>query len=195
MTVGRLSHPDRCHTKIAFLSAPAGSEGSKHKPDGKTITSMVIAMTPTSRGSVTLASTDPTTYPAIDPNYYSTEADIRTGLKKVLSWTLHPHRTIRLRRGVDEAIDARVGGSAYGFYHPGGTCAMGKVVDGDCRVKGMGGLRVVDASIIPLPLGAHYQATVYALAEKATEVMFRMWTLLLYVWWFVYHFSFMIHSM
>jgi len=58
-----------------------------------------------------------------------------------------------------------------GFCHPGGTCTMGTVVDGDCRVKGVGGLRVMDASIIPLPLGAHYQATVYALAEKAVDAI------------------------
>jgi len=51
-----------------------------------------------------------------------------------------------------------------GVYHPGGTCAMG-MVDGDCRVKRMG----VESGgcIVPLPLGAHYQATVYALAEDA----------------------------
>jgi len=48
---------------------------------------------------------------------------------------------------------------------------MGTVVDEDYRVKRMVGLRVVDASIIPLPLGGHYQATVYALAEKAVDAI------------------------
>jgi len=48
---------------------------------------------------------------------------------------------------------------------------MGTVVDGDCRVKEIDGLRVMDASIIPLPLGAHYQATVYSFAEKAVDAI------------------------
>ena len=48
---------------------------------------------------------------------------------------------------------------------------MGSVVDGACRVVRLNRLRVVDATVIPLPLGAHYQATVYALAEKAADGM------------------------
>lgn len=44
---------------------------------------------------------------------------------------------------------------------------MGKVVDSSCKVYGVDGLRVVDASVIPVPLAAHYQAPVFALAEQA----------------------------
>jgi hypothetical protein len=46
---------------------------------------------------------------------------------------------------------------------PAGT---GKVVDGACRVVGIQRLRVVDTSVIPFPLGTHYQTTIYAMAEK-----------------------------
>jgi len=180
VSVRHLSHPERCHAEIFFAYVPAGPGSMKYKQDGQTITSMVLAMTPTSRGSVTIASADPTAIPVIDPNYYATEADrvaIRTGVKKVLKSALstsigHFIFEAELTDHVgdtDDAIDARVQEYGGGFYHPGGTCAMGKVVDGACRVVGMNGLRVVDASIIPLPLGAHYQATVYALAEKAAD--------------------------
>jgi len=106
---------------------------------------------------------DPTAHPAIDPNYYATDADlaIRNETRKILGWMLSTSVGQSIIEGgltdhagdMDKAIDAR-------FYHPGGTCAMGKVVDGACRVMGMNGLRVVDASIIPLPIGVH-QATVY----------------------------------
>jgi choline dehydrogenase-like flavoprotein len=59
----------------------------------------------------------------------------------------------------DAAIDTCVGESGGTFYHPAGSCAMGSVVDGACRVVRLNRLRVVDATVIPLPLGAHYQAT------------------------------------
>lgn len=179
VTVRHLSHPDRCHTEIFFAYVPAGPGAKKFKPDGKTITSWVMALTPTSRGSVTIASSDPTAHPVIDPNYYATEADraaLRNGVRKVLALTsnliggsLFETELTDHAGDTDAAIDARVKEYGNGLFHPGGTCAMGKVVDGSCRVVGMDGLRVVDASIIPLPLGAHYQATVYTLAEKVAD--------------------------
>jgi choline dehydrogenase-like flavoprotein len=48
---------------------------------------------------------------------------------------------------------------------------MGTVVDSNLRVNGVQGLRVVDASVIPVPLAAHLQAFIYALAEQATEII------------------------
>jgi len=54
-------------------------------------------------------------------------------------------------------------------YHGSGTCAMGSVVTTDCKVKGIHGLRVIDSSVIPLPLCAHYQAAVYAIAEQVSS--------------------------
>lgn len=48
---------------------------------------------------------------------------------------------------------------------------MGKVVDSDLKVLGIRGLRIIDASVIPVPIAAHYQACVYALGEKAADII------------------------
>ena len=111
-----------------------------------------------------LASVDPTADPVIDLNFYATEADrvaIHTGVRTVLTsmfstsvgQSLVEAELTEHVGDTDEAIDARVKECGRGSYHPSGTCAMGKVADG---VIGVNRLRVVDTSIIPLPIGAHY---------------------------------------
>jgi choline dehydrogenase-like flavoprotein len=50
--------------------------------------------------------------------------------------------------------------------HGSGTCSLGTVVDTECRVKVIEGLNVIDARVFPMPIGAHYQAAVYAVAEQ-----------------------------
>ena len=56
-------------------------------------------------------------------------------------------------------------------YHAAGTAAMGKVVDSSLRVMGVEGLRIVDASVLPLPLACHYQACIFALGERAADII------------------------
>jgi choline dehydrogenase-like flavoprotein len=58
-----------------------------------------------------------------------------------------------------------------GISHTAGTAAMGKVVDTNLRVYGVQKLRVVDASIIPVPIASHIQACIYALAEQAADII------------------------
>lgn len=57
-----------------------------------------------------------------------------------------------------------------------GTAAMGKVVDSKLRVKGVRGLRVVDASVFPVAITGHLQVATYALAEQAAEIIYADYT-------------------
>jgi len=76
----------------------------------------------------------------------------------------------------DEFLESYVKSSLSTVFHPLGTCAMmpkadGGVVDERCRVYGVKGLRVVDAGILPFEFAAHPCATIYAVAEKAADII------------------------
>ena len=138
-----------------------------------------------------LASADPSADPLIDPNYYATDADrvvIREGVRlairaletsegqAIVDDEIVPEGFMSLTgKSSDEDIDKRVKRSAAIWFHPAGSAAMGKVVDTDLRVFGVRGLRVVDASVLPCPIGAHYQVVTYALAEQAAEIITSSW--------------------
>ena len=181
---------DFCHAEILAVYAPAGAAiaGVDVPMDGTHIATAVLGMVPTSRGTITLASADAQTPPHIDPNYYATEVDravLRAGIRlatKVLTGTPEGQSAVEselprpgfnaLREdSSDEEIDALVRHGGQTFYHPAGSAAMGKVVDTQLRVKGVRGLRVVDASVMPVPVTGHYQAVVYAIAEKAADLI------------------------
>ena len=138
-----------------------------------------------------LASADPSADPLIDPNYYATEADrvvLRAGIRLAMRALETPDgQTIvdeevvpkgfeaLTSKSSDEEIDKRVKRSAATWFHPAGSAAMGKVVDTDLRVIGIKGLSVVDASVLPCPIGAHYQVVTYAIAEQAAEIITSRW--------------------
>lgn len=68
-------------------------------------------------------------------------------------------------------LDARIKRIGGTLYHAGGSASMGKVVDSQFRIKGLDGICIIDASVVPIPLAAHSQACLYAMAEKAAEVV------------------------
>ena len=81
----------------------------------------------------------------------------------------------RRATGLDDEIDAHIRKTAITAHHPCGTCAMGlgpdAVLDPDLRVKGVEGLRVVDASAMPDIVSAHINACVLMMAEKASDMI------------------------
>ncbi len=138
---------------------------------------------PQSRGALTLRSASPWEAPRIQPRFFSTEADQEVMLyaaKKALEILeaspfdayrkeiLHPvggRSEARLWEHIQQWVET--------VYHPVGTCKMGQdemaVVDEQLRVRGLGGLRVVDASIMPSIVSGNTNAAVYMIAEKGAE--------------------------
>jgi choline dehydrogenase len=146
------------------------------------------AMRQTSRGSLTLRSADPDDLPILDPNYLATEQDRReirdsyNLIREVVSQkAFDPYRGSALEPTVmpdtAEEIDAlcrRMGASS---YHLCGTCKMGAeddgtaVVDPQTRVRGLRGLRVVDASIMPSIVSSNLNAPTMMIAERASDLI------------------------
>lgn len=145
---------------------------------------MNILVTPSSRGTVTLRSTDPFDPPVCDPNILSNEVDKQLFFSVVRLTSQALEQSIAPEYGLseyviddniksdysDDALLQRCIRLARPVNHGSGTCAMGNVVDTECRVKGIEGLRVIDSSVIPLPLCGHYQAAVYAMAEQVSFI-------------------------
>ena len=184
--------PDSCHTETLIVYAPAGAPITNHHVpmDGTHIGAIVTALATESRGKLTLKSSDPRESPEIDPNYYATELDriaLRTGIRKVLNLFYGTDDGKEMVEGEnpppglpplklnasDEEIDVRVRSQGRTFFHAAGTSSMGTVVDTDLKVKGVQKLRVVDASVLPIPISAHYQVCVYAIAELAADIIQR----------------------
>jgi choline dehydrogenase-like flavoprotein len=70
-----------------------------------------------------------------------------------------------------EHLKAAIEEFQFGTYHPIGTCALGEVLEGDCRVKGVKNLRVVDASIFPNHVSGNICSSVYATAENVADMI------------------------
>jgi choline dehydrogenase len=141
---------------------------------------------PQARGEITLKSAEPLAHPAIQPNYLENEADLRTlrdGFKiarEIFSQrAFDPYRGEEFVPGPEvntgAGIDAFHRETAESLYHPVGTCKMGQdemaVVDETLRVRGLEGLRVVDASIMPCLISGNTNAPVIMIAEKAADMI------------------------
>ena len=143
---------------------------------------------PESRGHVHIESKDPGQAPAVDPGYLDAEGDRRVllaglqwirriaalePLSNVISGEIRPGPSVRS----PEALLDYAAATGDTCWHPVGTCRMGmdaaSVVDPECRVRGVGRLRVVDASVFPLLTSSNTNAPVMMLAERVADLIRR----------------------
>ncbi|WP_442932873.1 GMC family oxidoreductase [Mycobacterium kyogaense] len=158
------------------------------------ITPSVCNLRPTSRGHVRLTDADPLMHPKISCNYLSTEADcdiavrgLRMTREIMASPALARYRPEEVlpgpRRVSDDDLQAAARELGTTIFHPVGTCAMGAfdargvprsaatVLDTDCRVHRVAGLRVIDASAMPTITSGNTNAPVMLIAERAARAM------------------------
>lgn len=150
--------------------------------------SNVFQLRPRSVGSLELASSDPLAHPRIRPNYLSAPEDLpvlREGVKRLREIfrqsAFDDWRGAELSPGPDVKTDAQIDtwirANADTVYHPTSSCRMGPdtdpmaVLDNQCRVRGVQGLRVVDASSLPRVTSGNTAAPVYMLAERIADVL------------------------
>ncbi len=175
-------HPDIQHSFVPRLSRNPFKVGANRH--GFRV--QVGPMRPTSRGTITLASSDPEAAPLIDPNMLATESDrqvMRDGVKLtreiVAQPALAPYRGPEIGPGPevtsDADLNAYIRSGAESAFHLCGSCKMGvddmAVVDPQCRVHGLHGLRVVDASVIPSMVSGNLNAPVMMMGEMAADMV------------------------
>ncbi|WP_421933283.1 GMC family oxidoreductase [Phenylobacterium sp.] len=186
------SRPDLAGPDIQFHILPASQNlekamSGKMELDGAPgLTIAPCQVRPESRGTIRIKSADPSVYPAIAPNYLSDPLDqevavagLKWGRKIAAQPALAPYIDHEMLPGPDFNNDeallgyARMAGST--IYHPVGTCQMGSgpmaVVDAQLRVRGVEGLRVVDASVMPRLVSGNTNAPTIMIAEKAADML------------------------
>ncbi len=150
------------------------------------LTVMPTLIYPKSRGEVRLTSADPTAAPMIDPHFLEEEGDRRlllegmqlvreimasASLKDVVTGELHPGPDFASAKQLADELPNRI----HTVYHPVGTCRMGvddrAVVDPMLRVRGVDGLRVADASIMPSITGGNTNAPSMMIGERCAELI------------------------
>jgi choline dehydrogenase-like flavoprotein len=175
--------------ELLFAPAPFFDEGIGDAYDGHAVVMGPILVRPESRGTVTLASADPFAKPVIDPRYLSDpegrdRAAMMTGLRMTADIAKAPAmREVlgRVARPLDvedtreETLEEALRSCSQTLYHPVGTCRMGNdegsVVDPDLRVRGVEGLRVADASVMPAIIRGHTHAPSVVIGEKAADLV------------------------
>jgi choline dehydrogenase len=149
-------------------------------------TASVCHLRPQSRGHVRIVSPDPAAHPAIRPNYLAVESDRRAavaGIRKTRDIVGRPalarYRPEEFRPGAAIESDAELARAAGDIgttiFHPVGTARMGSdagaVVDPELRVRGIAGLRVVDASVMPTITSGNTASPTVMIAEKAADMI------------------------
>ncbi len=178
-----LQQPD---VQIHFASGATlyNNDGRIEPLDIPAITAVVNQNRPVSRGSIHIRTAQAGDAPAIQANYLSAEEDRRTmvaGVRLLLNIfqaePLQPFLTSQLSPDAelpahnDEALLEYIRNDASTVYHPTSTCAIGKVVDAQLRVKGVEGLSVADASVMPYVVSGNTNAATIMIGEKAADLL------------------------
>jgi choline dehydrogenase len=168
------------HTAAVRFVDEAAGEGEAH---GVWISPCLL--TPLSRGTVRLASSDPHAQPLVHNAFYTRGEDLermRAALALALDIAAQPALNAYCARPFatpagrgEDALDEHIRRTTFAFYHPVGTCRMGEdadaVVDAELRVNGLEALRVVDASVMPAVPRGNTNAPTIALAERAADLI------------------------
>ncbi|MEN3386558.1 MAG: choline dehydrogenase [Hyphomicrobiales bacterium] len=181
-------HLETSDIQLTFTPASylEGQQGQLEREPGMTVAPW--QQRPESKGYVRIKSADPFRQPEIQPRYLTEETD-----RRVLAAAMRLARAILMSKplapyydyedfpgpGVqtDDELLAAAKERGTTTFHPMGTCRMGpasdptSVVDDELRVRGLEGLRVVDASIMPMMLSANLNAGVMMLADKASDII------------------------
>jgi choline dehydrogenase len=168
-----------------FIMIMYGENGLEvHKSHG--YQPLVNVQRPESLGAVLINSADPRKAPDIDPNYLAAPEDIRIlrdgvkiGREILAQRAFDPYRGPELSPGAEVKTDAQIDDylrrNCHTQYHPVGTCKMGSdsmaVVDHALKVRGLEGLRVVDASVMPTMVSANTNAATIMIAEKGSDMI------------------------
>ena len=179
-----LDRPD-----IQFHALPVSGDAEATKKQAENLPGMTMApcqLRPESRGSVTLASSDPAAAPLIAPNYLSADKDrqvLLAGMRWArriaaatpLAWMIEHEAAPGNAAMSDGALLDFAARTASTVHHPVGTCRMGSdaqsVVDAELRVRGVERLRVIDASVMPAITSGNTNAPTVMIAERAADLI------------------------
>ena len=175
--------------ELIFAPAPYFDEGIGDPYTGHAVVMGPILLKPQSSGTITLRSADPKDKPIIDPRYLTDDAGadraaLMAGLRMcatiaqspalrgVIGTVARPHGAASLD---DDTLERALNSLSHTLYHPVGTCRMGSddasVVDPELRVRGVEGLRVADASVMPTIIRGHTHAPSVLIGEKAADLI------------------------
>jgi len=175
--------------ELIFAPAPFFDEGIGDPYVGHAVVMGPILLKPQSRGTVSLRSADARDKPIMDPRYLSDDAGadraaLMAGLRMCATMARSPALkdllgTIARPLGAEQlderTLEEALNTLSHTLYHPAGTCRMGNdqasVVDPQLRVRGVEGLRVADASIMPSIIRGHTHAPSVVIGEKAADLI------------------------
>jgi choline dehydrogenase-like flavoprotein len=175
--------------ELIFAPAPFFEEGLGDPYERHAVVTGPVLLKPHSRGSITLRSADPADKPIIDPQYLSDDAGadraaLMSGLRMSARIAQSPAlygvigeiaRPLGATSLDEETLETALNTLSHTLYHPVATCRMGSddasVVDPQLRVRGVDGLRVADASVMPAIVRGHTHAPCVLIGERASDLI------------------------